>query len=85
MAKQLQRKPYDVKSREKFYILKMDYKAKIKEKKRKYKQDILAELASSGKNSKHFGKSSKSLIQIVLKTFLKREYRIPDGKHTLNH
>ena len=51
MAKQFQRVPYDVRSREKFYLLKMDYKVKVKEKKRKYKHDILAELASSGKNS----------------------------------
>ena len=60
-GKNVQREPYNAESREKLYFLKTEYKTKIKKKKSQYKNDILAELESSGKNSKYFWKIIKKL------------------------
>ena len=61
IGKNVQREPHNVESREKLYFLKMEYKTKVKEKKSQYKNDIFAELESSGKNSKYFWKILKKL------------------------
>ena len=41
------------------YFVKREYELKVKKKKIKYKDDILADLESSGKNSKYFWKIIK--------------------------
>ena len=61
IGNKVQRDPYNVESREKLYFLKREYKLKVKKKKIKYKDDILADLESSGKNSKYFWKVIKKL------------------------
>ena len=59
-------------SREKLCFLKREYQLKIKEKKIKYKNDILADLESSGKNSKYFWKIIKKLDARHNENFFKK-------------
>ena len=54
LGNKVQREPYDAESREKLYFLKRKYRLKVKEK-------TLADLESTGKNSKYFWKIIKKL------------------------